>query len=77
VQLEEFGQLKNPMTSLGIEPITFQLVAQCLNHSIVCTHGNGITTYISVHPNTASSSVGDGDRHIIIRKLLDSTFNIQ
>jgi hypothetical protein len=32
VRLEEFGQLKNPMTSLGIKPVTFQLVAQCLNH---------------------------------------------
>jgi hypothetical protein len=30
VRLEELGQLKNPMTP-GIEPTTFQLVAQCLN----------------------------------------------
>jgi hypothetical protein len=27
VQLEELGQLKNPLTSLGIKPATFQLVA--------------------------------------------------
>jgi hypothetical protein len=27
VQLEGLGQLKNPMTSLGIKPVTFQLVA--------------------------------------------------
>jgi hypothetical protein len=27
VQLEGLGQLKNPMTSSGIEPVTFQLVA--------------------------------------------------
>jgi hypothetical protein len=27
VQLEELGQLKNPMTSSGIEPITFRIVA--------------------------------------------------
>jgi hypothetical protein len=28
VRLEGLGQLKNPLTSLGIEPATFQLVAQ-------------------------------------------------
>jgi hypothetical protein len=27
--LEGLGQLKNPMTSPGIEPATFRLVAQC------------------------------------------------
>jgi hypothetical protein len=31
VRLEGLGQLKNPMTSLGIEPSTFRLLAQCLN----------------------------------------------
>jgi hypothetical protein len=31
VRLEGLGQLKNPMTSLEIEPMTFRLVAQCLN----------------------------------------------
>jgi hypothetical protein len=31
VQLEELEQLKNPMISSGIELVTFQLVAQCLN----------------------------------------------
>jgi hypothetical protein len=31
VRLERFGQMKNPMTSLGIEPVTFQLVAMCHN----------------------------------------------
>jgi hypothetical protein len=31
VLLEGSGQLKNPMTSLGIEPATFRLVAECLN----------------------------------------------
>jgi hypothetical protein len=31
VRLEGFGKLKNPMNSLGIEPATFRLVAQCLN----------------------------------------------
>jgi hypothetical protein len=29
--LEELGQLKNPVTSSGIEYATFWLVAQCLN----------------------------------------------
>jgi hypothetical protein len=27
LRLEELGQLKSPMASLGIEPLTFQLVA--------------------------------------------------
>jgi hypothetical protein len=31
VRLEGLGQLKIPMTSLGIEPTTFRLVALCLN----------------------------------------------
>jgi hypothetical protein len=29
--LEGLGQLKNPVTSSGIKPATFQLVARCLN----------------------------------------------
>jgi hypothetical protein len=31
VRLEGLCQLKNPMTSPGIEPATFPLVAYCLN----------------------------------------------
>jgi hypothetical protein len=31
VLLEKFGQLKNAMTSSGIEAVTFRLVAHCLN----------------------------------------------
>jgi hypothetical protein len=31
VRLEGLCQFKNPMTSSGIKPATFQLVAQCLN----------------------------------------------
>jgi hypothetical protein len=31
VRLEGLGQLKNPVTSSGIEPETFRLIAYCLN----------------------------------------------
>jgi hypothetical protein len=31
VRLKGLGQLKNPMTSSGIEPATFRLIAYCLN----------------------------------------------
>jgi hypothetical protein len=31
VRLEGLVQLKNPMTSSGIDPVTFRLVAQCLS----------------------------------------------
>jgi hypothetical protein len=31
VRLEELGKLKDPMTTSGIEPATFRLVAQYLN----------------------------------------------
>jgi hypothetical protein len=30
-QLEGLGQLRNPVNSLGIEPMTFHLAAWCLN----------------------------------------------
>jgi hypothetical protein len=36
VKLEGLGQLKHPMTSSGIEPVTFWLVAQCLNQQCYC-----------------------------------------
>jgi hypothetical protein len=36
VQLEELAQLKNPMTSPGIEPVTFQPAAQYLNQLHHC-----------------------------------------
>jgi hypothetical protein len=38
VQLEGLGQSKNPMTSSGIEPSTFWLVAQCLNQQFYRVH---------------------------------------
>jgi hypothetical protein len=36
VQLEGLGKLKNAVTSLGFEPVTFWLVAQHLNQ--LCYH---------------------------------------
>jgi hypothetical protein len=36
MKLEGLGQLKNPVTSSGIEPMTFQLVAYCLNQLSYC-----------------------------------------
>jgi hypothetical protein len=36
VRLKGLGQWKNPMTSLGIKPVTFQLVAKCLNQLYNC-----------------------------------------
>jgi hypothetical protein len=35
VRLEALGQLKNPKTSSGIEPVTFRLVAQIDHHKII------------------------------------------
>jgi hypothetical protein len=36
VRLKGLGQLKNRMNSSGVEPATFQLVAQCLNKLRYC-----------------------------------------
>jgi hypothetical protein len=38
VRLEGIGQLKNPMTSMGIELATFRLAAQCLDQQQEITH---------------------------------------
>jgi hypothetical protein len=46
VGLEGLGQLKNPMTSSGIEPATFWLVTQCLNQ----VHYRVLPTYMSMKP---------------------------
>jgi hypothetical protein len=36
MQLEGLGELKNPMASFRIEPVTFRLVAWCFNQ--ICYH---------------------------------------
>jgi hypothetical protein len=36
MRLKRLGQLKNPVTSSGIETATFQLVAKCLNQLRYC-----------------------------------------
>jgi hypothetical protein len=45
VQLEELGQLKNPVTSSGIEPATFQLVAQYLDQLRYCVSPTGFVYF--------------------------------
>jgi hypothetical protein len=54
VRLEGLGKLKNPMTSLGIEPATFRLVVQCLNELRYRVLGNAVLHYsrIPLFPNT-------------------------
>jgi hypothetical protein len=42
-QLEGFGQLKNPMTSSGIEPVTYLLVAWPQPTTLLCApSGRGV-----------------------------------
>jgi hypothetical protein len=36
MQLKGLGELKNPMTSLGIKPVTVWLSAYCLNQLFYC-----------------------------------------
>jgi hypothetical protein len=47
VLLKGLGQLKNPMISSGIEPMTSLLVAQCLNQLCYCVplHKIGPSSY--------------------------------
>jgi hypothetical protein len=64
VQLEGLGQLKNAMTSLGIKPMTFQLVALCLNQLCYCVPPCESSTDL----NFCSATV-----HIKVRKLFPHT----
>ena len=52
VRSEDFVSMKNPLTPAGIEPATFQFVAQHLNHCATteCTMCLTIIIYISTVP---------------------------
>ena len=56
LQLDGLCQFKIPMTPSGIEPMTFQLVAQCLNRATLCPcscqwSGVNIRKPMSIHAN--------------------------
>jgi hypothetical protein len=40
VQVESLGELKKYFTSSGVEPATFWIVAQCLNHHATARPNN-------------------------------------
>jgi hypothetical protein len=78
VRLEGLGQLKNVMTSLGIEPVTFRLVVSSCLHNIldliaVTTVEEGRKSSVTIATRTAQSSArvrhlpaGHADRTSIV-----------
>jgi hypothetical protein len=74
VRLEGLGQLKNPMTSSGIKPTTFQLVVKFYIHvgfEVLTT----IAMKSSVFWNVLScSSIKSGD---VLEKYIASNFMVE
>jgi hypothetical protein len=60
VRLEGLGQLKNPMTSSGIESATFRLVAECHNQLRYC---------VPPHDDSAANHDGPEDSRDRTRKI--------
>jgi hypothetical protein len=53
MRLERLGELKNPMTSSGIEPASFRLVVQCLNQLRYHVHRDKVKlSQINGRPHT-------------------------
>jgi hypothetical protein len=47
--MEGLGQLKNPMTSSGIEPANVQVVASCLENAIIfLKYKGGFTAHLNI-----------------------------
>jgi hypothetical protein len=60
IRLERLGQLKNPVTLSGVEPMTFGPVAQCLNEPVQANDCEILMFPISIlcnHPRTETSSL--------------------
>jgi hypothetical protein len=74
VRLEGLGLFKNPMTSSGIEPVTFCLVAYCLNqlryHVPPCTVHNVLKSLIEELEKTVTG-VECNIPYVYLQKVLE------